>query len=71
VEKILYYKEEMMRNRKHIVNQILHALNEDVTNPAGVLIEVKLTNNHVILATDIEGNSYVIEVSATFTPSSQ
>lgn len=53
-----------MRNQKHIVNHILHALNDDITNPAGVLSEVTLTSNEVITATDVEGCSYVIKISA-------
>ena len=58
-----------MRNQRHIVDQMLHALNEDITNPAGVLSEVALTSNHVIIATDVEGCTYVIEISATNKPS--
>jgi hypothetical protein len=60
----------MMRNQKHIVNQILHALNEDITNPAGVLSEVALTSSDVITATDVEGCIYVLKISAANKPSS-
>lgn len=59
-----------MKNQKHIVNQILHALNEDITNPAGVLSEVALTSSNVITATDVEGCTYVLKISATNNPSS-
>ena len=59
-----------MKNQKHIVDQILHALNEDITNPAGVLSDTALASNDVITATDVEGCTYVIKISAANKPSS-
>lgn len=53
----------MMAHQKHIVEQILYALNDDIINPAGVLSEVVLSSDDVITATDVDGCTYIIEIS--------
>jgi hypothetical protein len=53
----------MMAHHKHIVDQILYALNDDIINPAGVLSEVVLSSDDVITATDVDGCTYLIEIS--------
>lgn len=59
-----------MGHHKHIVDQILYALNEDITNPAGVLSEVVLKSDDVIAATDVDGCTYLIEISTIINPNS-
>jgi len=53
----------MMAHQKHIVEQILYALNDDIINPAGVLSEVVQSSDDVITATDVDGCIYIIEIS--------
>lgn len=53
----------MMAHHKHIIEQILYALKDDIINPAGVLSEVVLSSDDVITATDVDGCTYIIEVS--------
>lgn len=52
-----------MAHHKHIIEQILYALKDDIINPAGVLSEVVLSSDDVITATDVDGCTYIIEVS--------
>jgi len=47
-----------MAHQKHIVEQILYALNDDIINPAGVLSEVVQSSDDVITATDVDGCIY-------------
>jgi len=53
----------MMAHHKHIVDQILYALNDDIINPAGVHSEVVLSSDNVITAKDVDGCTYLIEIS--------
>jgi hypothetical protein len=53
----------MMAHHKHIIEQILYALKDDIINPAGVLSEVVLSSDDVITATDVDGCTYIIEIS--------
>ena len=52
-----------MAHHKHIIEQIQYALKDDIINPAGVLSEVVLSSDDVITATDVDGCTYIIEIS--------